>query len=181
MLIHNFRIVFPITCNNRNTGRKSVNKRASEALTVIISRKNQRKVVFQYICTFIKGNKSTIAYIVWKRCLQLLKPLRLAAVDLAVDIERVGGVSECFVYGSNGANRELEFTQVKVLGFVMTFDDSGETGAKRYRYGNKYGYKYSYRYDYGYYAAAEKRRREEDRRKNSSKTSPARENPEQKP
>ena len=77
--------------------------------------------------------------------------------------------------------RQLEFTQVKVLGFVRTFDDSGETGAKRYRYGNKYGYKYSYRYDYGYYAAAEKRRREEDRRKNSSKTSPARENPEQKP
>ena len=77
--------------------------------------------------------------------------------------------------------RQLEFTQVKVLGFVMTFDDSGETGAKRYRYGSKYGYKYSYRYDYGYYAAAEKRRREEDRRKNSSKTSPARENPEQKP
>ena len=52
--------------------------------------------------------------------------------------------------------RQLEFTQVKVLGFVMTFDDSGETGAKRYRYGSKYGYKYSYRYDYGYYAAAEK-------------------------
>ena len=117
MLIHNFRIVFPITCNNRNTGRKSVNKRASEALTVIISRKNQRKVVFQYICTFIKGNKSTIAYIVWKRCLQLLKPLRLAAVDLAVDIERVGGVSECFVYGSNGANRVLD---------AFFFADAGE-------------------------------------------------------
>ena len=67
--------------------------------------------------TFIKGNKSAIAYIVWKRCLQLLKPRRLAAVDLAVDIERVGGVSECFVYGSNGANRVLN---------AFFFADAGE-------------------------------------------------------
>ena len=75
--------------------------------------------------------------------------------------------------------RQLEFTQVKILGFVMTFDDSGETGGKRY--GKKYGYKYSYRYDYGYYAAAEKRRRDEARRKNSSKASAVRKNPDEKP
>lgn len=70
--------------------------------------------------------------------------------------------------------RQLEFTQVKILGFVMTFDDTAEGGGKRYgkKYGKKY-YKYSYRYDYGYYAAAERRRREEERRKNRARASSA--------
>ncbi len=66
--------------------------------------------------------------------------------------------------------RQLEFTQVKLLGFVMTFDDTAETGGKRY--GKKYGSKYAYRYDYGYYAAAEKRRREEEQRRRRAKPAP---------
>lgn len=63
--------------------------------------------------------------------------------------------------------RQLEFTQVKILGFVMTFADALESGGKKYgKYGKKrYG---SYQYDYGYYAAAEQRRREEERRNNNA-------------
>ena len=57
------------------------------------------------------------------------------------------------------AIRQLQFAKAKVLGLVMTFDETHDGGKKKYHYHYRYGR------NENYYAAAEEHRREEENSK----------------
>jgi capsular exopolysaccharide synthesis family protein len=105
---------------------------------------------------------------------QLMKVLSDAFDYIIVDLPPVNAVSDslavskllngmvmvvrqnyCDQHSLSDAMRQLEFLNVKLLGFVM---NDAETAEKRYK---KYGHKYQYKQDYGYRQAAAKKTPEE--------------------
>ncbi|MDD3509646.1 MAG: CpsD/CapB family tyrosine-protein kinase, partial [Parabacteroides sp.] len=105
---------------------------------------------------------------------QLMKVLSDAFDYIIVDLPPVNAVSDslavskllngmvmvvrqnyCDQHSLNDAMRQLEFLNVKLLGFVM---NDSEPAEKRYK---KYGHKYQYKQDYGYRQAAANKTPEE--------------------
>lgn len=105
---------------------------------------------------------------------QLLKVLSDAFDYIIVDLPPVNAVSDslavskllsgmvmvvrqnyCDQHSLSDAMRQLEFLNVKLLGFVM---NDAETAEKRYK---KYGHKYQYKQEYGYRQAAANKTPEE--------------------